>query len=859
MKAIILLPLNYYPHKISQLRRWFTTSLSLFLSSILLVTTSAFGQTATNLDVISGEITDQSSGQAVPFASVAVKGKPTGTQADVEGRYELKLRQPADSLLVSALGYQTAKVAVTSSTVDIALTPAAAMLNEVVVHAGENPAFRILREINAHRKQNDFRQLSGYEYEAYSQLAININQLSDRFRQRKPVQAILRALEEKQGGKKAAVLPVFMSETVSHIYVRRNPQHTKEQILKTNISSVGITDDSFVALFTGAGFNTLNFYQNQVSLFKKEFISPLAEGGRMAYSYFLADTSQVGDHTCYGIDFDPKNERDLVFRGRMWIDKASYALVRIDAHVGAAVNINFVNKIDIDQTYELAGDSGSAWLPETTHLTVSVGEVVKNTFGAVVDYTTSVREPLVNQPKSVDFFDVDIELAEDRDQSPADYWQHQRQQSFQAQNYEHTRTLLDTVRNLSVVKSYTRLAQFILNGGYLPVMRGVDAGSVFSMWAYNPIEGHRFRMGLQTNNAFSRTWQLSGYGAYGKRDRVWKTGWEVNFIPTRRPLTLISLRHSYDLEQMGNRTEDLADNSFFRLNSRFGRFPQAFYQRETSLTAQRDLGTDFTQSAGVRKRSMDLLFPFAINEANEQHPTVASSNLQSMEYFLETRYAPGRLPARRVTGRRIRRRPTETAPIVTLRYTYGTGSFQGTTFSGYHKVQMQLDHTLRWGLLGRTQYSVKAGYIPSTIPYPLLQVHLGNQTPFYNRNAFNLMNYAEFVSDRYVSLSVEHKFEGLFTNRLPLIRRLGWRNFVTGNVLFGHLSDGNRNLIATHDANGKPLPRVHSLQQTPYVEVGYGFENVLKTVRIEAMHRLTYRQNPNVTPFAIKMSFQLGL
>lgn len=859
MKATILLTPQPYLHQISRLRGILIQSLSLVLSIIVFVTTSVFGQTSATSTLISGKITDQSSGQAVPFASVAVNGKPTGTQADVGGHYELQLRQPADSLLVSALGYQTAKVAVTSSTVDVALTPAAAMLNEVVVHAGENPAFRILREIHAHRKQNDFRQLSGYEYEAYSQLAININQLSDRFRQRKPVQAILRALEQKQG-KKAAVLPVFMSETVSHIYARRNPQHTKEHILKTNISSVGITDDSFVALFTGAGFNTLNFYQNQVSLFKKEFISPLAEGGRMAYTYFLADTSQVGDHTCYGIDFDPKNERDLVFRGRMWIDKDSYALVRMDAHVGAAANINFINKIDIDQTYERAGESGSAWLPETTHLTVGVGEVVKNTFGATVDYTTSVREPLVNQPKSVDFFNVDIDLAEDRDQSPADYWQNQRQQSLQAQNYEQTRALLDTVRNLPVVKSYTKLAQFVLNGGYLPVMRGVDAGSAFSMWAYNPIEGHRLRMGLQTNNSFSRTWQLSAYGAYSTRDRVWKTGWEVNFIPTRRPLTLISLRHSYDLEQMGNRTEDLADNSFFRLNSRFGRFPQAYYQRETSLTAQRDLGPDFTQTVGIRKRSMDLLFPFAINERNEpQHPTVAGTTLRSMEYFLETRYAPGRLPARRVTGRRIRRRPTETAPIVTLRYTYGTASFQGTTFSDYHKVQMQLDHALRWGLLGRTQYTVKAGYIPSAIPYPLLQVHLGNQTPFYNRNAFNLMNYAEFVSDRYVSLSVEHKFEGLFTNRIPLIRRLGWRNFVTGNVLFGHLSDGNRNLIATHDTNGKPLPRVHSLQQTPYVEIGYGFENVLKTVRIEAMHRLTYRQNPNVTPFAIKMSFQLSL
>jgi hypothetical protein len=821
---------------------------------------STFGQTPTNQELISGRVTDLSSGQGIAFASIAVKGKPIGTQADADGRYKLQLRQPVDSLLVTALGYQTVHVAVTASTVDVALKPAASLLNEVVVHAGENPAFRILREINAHRKQNDFRQLSGYEYEAYSQLAITINQLSERFRQRKPVRAILRALEEKQGGKPAVVLPVFFSETVSHIYARRNPQHTKEQILKTNISSVGITDDSFVAMFTGAGFNTLNFYQNQVSLFKKEFISPLAEGGRSAYTYFLADTTQIGQHTCYGIDFDPKNERDLVFKGRMWIDKLSYALVRIEAQVGATANINFIRQIDIDQTYELANDSGKAWLPETTHLTVSVGEVVKNTFGATVDYTTSVRQPLVGQPKSVDFFNVDIDLAEDREQSTPDYWQAQRLQSSQSHTYDQTRAMLDTVRSLPVVKSYTRAAQFVLNGGYLPLVRGVDVGSAFSMWAYNRVEGHRFRMGLQTNNTFSRTWQLSAYGAYGTRDRVWKTGAEVNFIPKRQPLTLITLRHTYDLEQLGFRMEDVADNSFFRINSRFGRYPQAYYQREMSLTAQRDLGTNFTQTVGVRSRSMNLLFPFAINQTSESgSPSTVTTDLRSSEFFLETRYAPGRLPARRVTNRRIRRRPTETAPIVTLRYTLGTASFQGQTFSGYHKLQMQFDHTLRWGLFGRTQYTVKAGYSPSTIPYPLLQVHLGNQTPFYNKNAFNLMNYAEFVSDRYVSVAVEHKFEGLLTNRLPIIRRWGWRTFMTGNVLWGQLSEANYKLIATQDSKGKRLPAVHSLQQTPYVEVGYGFENVLKSLRIEALHRLTYRQNPNVTPFAIKVSFQLGL
>ena len=822
---------------------------------------AAFGQAPAFPEIISGNITDKTSGQGVPFASIAVKGKPIGTQADAAGHYQLRLRQRVDTLLVSALGYPNTPVAVTAATMDIALTPAAALLNEVVVRAGENPAYRILRSVHAHRKQNDYSQLNGYDYEAYSQLAININSIDDRFRQRKPVQAILQAMEQKQGGRPTSELPVFLSETVSHVYARRHPSHTKEQIQKTNISSVGITDDSFVAQFTGAGFNTLNFYQNQVSLFKKAFISPLAEGGRTAYTYFLADTIQVGQHTCYGIDFDPRNARDLVFRGRMWIDTLSHALVRIEAHVGSEANINFINQIDIDQTYDNASDSSRAWLPETTQVDVQVSELVKHTFGATVRYQTSIRRPVVGQPKPVAFFTTDIELADDRTQAPADYWPAQREQSQLSQSFEHTRALLDTVRSLPVVKAYTKTAQFLLNGGYVPLVRGVEAGSVFSLWAYNAVEGHRLRLGLQTNPLFSRTWQLSAYGAYGTRDRVWKSGAEINFIPNRRPLTLITLKHSFDLEQLGFRQEDVADNSFFRITNRFGSYQQSYYQRETALTAQRDLGADFTQTAGVRYRSMNLLFPFAINQTGEpSKPATNASSLLTTEFFVETRYAPGRLPIRRVTSRRIRRRPTETAPVVTLRYTMGNPGLSSRGVVGpYHKWQLQWDHALRWGLWGRTQYTVRAGYSPSTLPYPLLEVHLGNQTPFYNRNAYNLMNYAEFVSDRYVSLAIEHKFDGLLTNRLPIIRHWGWRSFATSKVLWGSLSPANRALIATHNATGQPIPPVYSLQQVPYAEVGYGVENVFKCLRIEAIHRLTYRHNPQATPFAVKASFQLGL
>ncbi|WP_128548252.1 DUF5686 and carboxypeptidase-like regulatory domain-containing protein [Larkinella soli] len=827
-------------------------SLLLFLIAFLLTAgPAAFGQTLT------GRVTDAATGQGVPFASIGVQGRPAGTQADENGHYRLSISRPADTLLVSALGYRSAQVAVTAPILNISLAPTPSVLGEVVVRAGENPAFRILRAVHQRRNTNDFQRLNGYEYESYNQLSIRMTDLDERFSRRRPVRTLLESIRAENGGRLPSELPVFISESVSRIYSRRNPARRKEEILKTNINSIGITDDSFIALFTGAGFNTLNFYDNSVAVFRKEFISPLAEGGRLAYRYFVADTVLQGDHPCYEIDFDPINDRDLVFQGKMWIDTVSYALVQIDARIGASANINYIDRIDLSQTFGPVSGPGPAWIPQETRLTIGVGEVVPHTFRATVDFTGLTREPVVGRPRPVGFFDLEVNLADDRNEVPPGYWSTLRQAAPQSAALEQTQRMLDTLRRLPAVKTYTRAAQFVMNGGYLPLTRGLDAGSVFSAWAFNPVEGHRFRMGVQTNPQFSRHWQLSGYAAYGTKDHVWKNGLEISYIPKQRPLTLFTFKHGYDLEQLGLRQEDLAGNPLLRLTSRFGAYRQGYYQRETAFTAQRDLNADVTQKAGVRFRSMNFLAPFGA--ASSPHPTAAGISLQNTEYFLETRYAPGRLPNRRATSQRVTRRPTDTAPVITLRYTYGTATQKGGSALPYHKMQLQLDHVLRWGLMGRTLYTVRAGYTPSVLPYPLLEMHLGNQTPVYNRNAYNLMNYAEFVSDSYVSLAAEHKFEGLLTNRLPLIRRWGWRSFVTGNVLFGHVSPQNRRNLTEQGVTGPARMWGNQLWEKPYAEVGYGFENVLKTVRIQALHRLTYRAGPGVTPFAVKACFQLGL
>jgi len=145
------------------------------------------------------------------------------------------------------------------------------------------------------------------------------------------------------------------------------------------------------------------------------------------------------------------------------------------------------------------------------------------------------------------------------------------------------------------------------------------------------------------------------------------------------------------------------------------------------------------------------------------------------------------------------------------------------------------------------------------VPYPLLENHLGNTTFIYNPNAFNLMRFFEFASDRYASLNYTQHFEGSFLNYIPAIRSLKWRLVGTANILYGGISQKNLNNILDQKVLG-----ISGLNNTPYIEAGYGVENIFKFFRVDFIHRLTYRNNINsfdgtVKNFGVKFSAQFRL
>jgi hypothetical protein len=795
---------------------------------------------------IMGKVTDSLTKEAIPFVNLVLKGTAIGTTTNFEGEFTLETKVKSDTLVFSCIGYKVKKIPIIKNhfqKINIQLEPTVTKLTEVVVRYSGNPADKILKKIIEKKDNNNSFDYDYIEYEVYNKIQFDVNNIDEKFKKSrafKKFNFIFNYVDTSTVNGKV-YLPVFLSETISKVYSRKSPNAKKEYIRGIKLS--GIENES-ISQFMNDLYLNINVYNNYIPLFDKNFVSPIASFGGAFYHYYLVDSTFIDSKWCYNIAFKPRRTQDLTFSGNFWVADTSWAIKIIKMDVAKEANLNFINGIAVEQSFNTT--DSNKWVITNDKVVVDFNafDNAKSTTGFYGRKSTSYQSHIINKPNLDKVYDNPLDvITEDSAFLKSEvFWQASRHDSL-SRDEKTIYYMIDTLKSLPIIKTYIDIAKTLILG--YKIYKNIEIGPYMSFLSFNQTEGTRIRIGGRTSNDFSTKILLNAHVAYGIKDTKLKYGASYIYLFSKTPRIGIGGGIMHDLEQLGQ-----SDNAFredFLLASVFRRSDA----NKLTMVDQYDSFYEQEWLTGFSTRLTFMfrdLYPldnskFLLYENQEQREV---KNLTTSEIQLKLRYAH---KERYLVNVFERTNLGTLYPVFTLQYSYGVPSLFGSNFE-YHKLNVSIDHWFKIGTFGWSEYLLYGGKVFSKLPYPLLKLHEGNETWFFDPMAFNTMKYYEFVSDQYLSLSYSHHFDGLFFNKIPLFRKLKWREVGYFKGLIGSLETRNKNY--------SKFPLGLSELSSPYYEAGFGIENIFKFIRIDAVWRLSHLNKSSSSNYGIYGSFMFS-
>lgn len=795
---------------------------------------------------ISGKVFDSESKEPLPFVPVLIKGTTVGGTTDFDGNYSITTSKLGDSIVSTYVSYKRLVRPIKrgeNQTVNMPMVLEGVNLLEVVVKAGENPAHRIIRNVIANKQFNNKRKLDAYQYETYNKVEFDLNRIPKEMRERKifkPIQFVFDNVDSANSGEKPS-LPIFITEALSDVYYRSNPTLKKEVIKANKITGI---ENTSVTSVMGDMYQNINVYDNHILVFNKDFVSPISDNGLFYYKYYLEDSLFIGNTRCYHIRFKSKRPQELCFSGNMWISDTTWAVKRLEMSIPKDANINFINAANIVQEFT---QIDSTWMLSKDRLIIDFA-MTKNQVGIYGRKTTSYKDFKINQPKDTKFYEFgDKIVVEDSALKYSDeFWNKNRHDSLSVREKK-IYHMIDTIKTLPVYKTWVDVLTIFVSG--YKVVNNFEIGPYFNLVSYNKVEGLRTRFGGRTSSKFSRWYELQGYVAYGFKDEKFKYSLGFKSFISKKPhRQLIGMTYKSDYEILGQSQNGFSQDNIFASLFRTSPLTNLTRVDQTYAWYEREWVDGLTSKVTLIGRTITPLISNAYKYYKNDGSISTKENIRNTEVRLNVRFA---YKEKFISGDFSRISLGTKWPVVQINYAKSLqNAFRGEY--DYQKVVLNLSDRVRLvSLLGYTDYTAEVGKIFGAVPYPLMELHGGNETYVYDYMSFNMMKYYEFASDQYASVGMFHHFEGLLFNKVPLLKKLKWREVVTCKALWGSVNEKNRKTLIFPTT-------LNSLGNEPYVEVSAGIENIFKVFRVDALWRSTYHRPRAIENFGVKFGFQLA-
>ncbi|MCD6011289.1 MAG: carboxypeptidase-like regulatory protein [Flavipsychrobacter sp.] len=789
--------------------------------------------------IIHAKVIDAGTGEGLPFATIVFQGSTAGTVADLDGNFIFKLdKLPSDTLVVKAIGYTQAIRVLRKSRHDynyiIELERSNTSLKEFVFEAGEDPAVVLVKQIIAHKPQNNPDRTENYKYEAYNRLEADLQRLTRSQFKKIPILKnytfVFDNLDTVSEAK--PYLPLYLTETISDYYFQRNPKKDREYIKASMVKGV---NNENVVKYLGTLHQNVNVYKDFVPVFDKKFVSPISDNGLFYYKYKIKDTQVVYGHNVILVQFKPRRAEENCFNGDFWVVDSIYAIQRISMDVSQLANINWVDRISLYQEF---APVDSFWFPVKDKFVANFTLYnSKKLPGFIGRKTTTYHKIVINDPSVTDKLNDKkmrerVSASDSAKKFTDDWWDNNRPDSLSA-NEKAIYKMVDTINKMPITTYYKNLITFLASG--VKDFGPIQLGPYYNLYSSNTIEGSRIRVSLGTARKF-RNIHFDGYGAYGFKDDMFKYGFSGTWIMKRHPWTYLYGYYAHDVIHSTNYYDQLGSDNIFSTMFRKRSIPwKLAFADEQRVEFYKSYFSGFSHQLVLRHQDFMPYYPLPDTTIFTDYKGKRVPNVVSSEVSVKLRYA---YKEDYLEGNYQRWNLGSKYPVVNVEVGAGFKGILNSAYD-YQKVRISVTESINIPPFGHLYYNVFAGKYFGTIPYPLLEIHPGNEFNYYNQYAFQMMNNYEFISDQYAGFNIEHNIGGGIFNRIPLFKKLKFRQFWTAKGLIGSLSPANQQLNLRPTPPGSGLIEFRTLKQEPYLELGTGVSNILQVFRIDLVWRVT--------------------
>ena len=825
---------------------------------------------------IQGVVTDSLTNEPIPYLSVFYEGKGVGSITDNDGNYKVETRKGWNKLTFSAVGYVTKVVNIipgVTKNLNVRMRPDDIMLDEVVVKPKRekysrknNPAVELMKKVIAHKKNNKLSENDYYQYNKYQKITMSLNDVTPEMLEKgmyKKMPFLKDQIELCEETNKF-ILPISVDETASQKIYRKHPKSEKTIIKgmsSTGVNELFATGDMLSTVLKDV-FTDVNIYDNDIRLLQYPFISPISSSDAISfYKFYIMDTTFVDKDKCFHLTFVPNNSQDFGFTGHLYVlADSSYTVKKCTMNLPKKSGVNFVDNMDIIQEFEQLPNG--EWVLKTDDMIVEM-TLMKIMQGFQIRRTTRYSDYAFDELPQQLFKRKGAEIKEaDAMMRGDDFWNQYRPVPL-----TQTESSMDMlVKRLEQMPGFKYvifvLKAFIENfveTGTKEHPSKVDIGPVNTMISNNYIDGLRLRMSAQTTANLNPHLFFKGYYAYGFKEHRSKYMGEVEYsfnkkeyLPREFPKNSITFSYQYDVMSPTDKfLKTDKDNVFVSFKT--STVDQMSYVRNIALKYENE--TQFGLKTTVEvKHSTDEPTGGLAYITNDDQKTLVPE-IQTMEASLAFRYAPGET----FVNTKQRRIPVSfDAPVFTLSHTAGFKGVLGGEYN-YNLTEIGLYKRFWFSSWGKIDMFVKGGAQWNKVPFPLLIMPAANLSYILQRETFNLINNMEFLNDRYASLDVSWDLNGKIFNRIPLLKKLKWREAIGFKMLYGHLTDKNNPMKHPGDSelflfptrDGRPTSFVMD-PKTPYMECSVGIHNIFKILHIDYVRRLNYLDHPDANKWGVR-------